>query len=116
MSLAERVAEVPEQFEYRNASTATLLKESGYLARPDDLKVADVENVLTRHQDLADRWFQRGHDQQLVGGWGLERCGGRWRVQSYGSGNAMLEKDRLHACAEFIVRYVGFIRLVLGRY
>jgi hypothetical protein len=27
-----------------------------------------------------------------------------------------VERDRLHACAEFIVRYVGFIRDVVMRH
>ena len=41
---------------------------------------------------------------------------GQYRVQSYASGRHLLEKRKLHAVAEFVVRYVGFIRDVLERY
>lgn len=115
-SLAERISEIPQAFERRDVSTATLLKESGYLESSGELKVADVEEVLSQDPELADRWWLRGHDQQLVGGWGLDRCENRYRVQSYGTGRHMLENDRLHATAEFIVRYVGFMGDVLHRH
>jgi hypothetical protein len=80
------------------------------------LKVEEVEDALRRHPSLADRWLERGQDQRLAGGWGIECDHGQYRVQSYASGRHLLEKRKLHAVAEFVVRYVGFIRDVLDRY
>ena len=111
--LAQKISEVPELYDKGDESTATLLKETGFLEAPDELRVDDVEEVLSQKPKLADRWLERGQDQRLVGGWGIEREHGQYRVQSFGSGMHMLEKDRLHATSEFIVRYVRFIGDVL---
>ncbi len=116
MTLAERVSEVPELYDRGNDSTARLLGKTGYLDRPQDLAVADVEQALTRHPELADRWLERGHDQRLTGGWGIECDHGQYRVQSYASGRHLLERKKLHAVAEFVVRYVGFIGDVLNHH
>lgn len=113
--LAERIIEVPELYERREASTATLLKETGFLEAPDALDVGDVEDALSQRPKLAEDWLKRGHDQQIVGGWGIERDHGQYRVQNFGSGMHMREPDRVHATAEFVVRYVRFIGDVLRR-
>lgn len=113
--LAEKISEVPELYEKRNDSTATLLKETGFLEAPGALNVGDIEAVLSQKPNLADRWLKRGHDQQIVGGWGIEREHGQYRVQNFGTGMHMREANRLHATAEFIVRYVRFIGDVLQR-
>ena len=116
MTLAEIISEVPEIYEQSDESTARLLAKTGYLDAPQALTVADVEQALERHPELADRWLERGHDQRLVGGWGIECDHGQYRVQSYASGRHLVEKKKLHAVAEFIVRYVAFIGDVLSRY
>lgn len=116
MSLAEKISEVPELYDRNNKSTACLLKDLGFLNSPEPLKVEEVEDALQRHPSLADRWLERGQDQRLAGGWGIECDHGQYRVQSYASGRHLLEKRKLHAVAEFVVRYVGFIRDVLDRY
>jgi hypothetical protein len=113
MTLAEKVSEVPELYDKTNKSTARLLKDLGALNEP--LKVEEVEDALRHHPSLADRWLERGQDQRLAGGWGIECEHGQYRVQSYASGRHLLEKKKLHAVAEFVVRYVGFIRDVLDR-
>ena len=115
MSLAEKVSEVPERFETENKSTARLLAESGFLDQPQSLKVEDVEQALAKRPGLADRWLKRGLDQNLSGGWGIQREHDQYRVQSFSSGRHLLERKKLHAVAEFIVRYVGFIREVFNR-
>jgi hypothetical protein len=116
MTLAETISAVPELYEEGNESTARLLLRSGYLDSPQTLTVEDVEDALRRDPALADRWLERGHDQRLAGGWGIECDHGEYRVQSYTSGRHLVEKKKLHAVAEFIVRYVGFIGDVLSRY
>jgi hypothetical protein len=116
MTLAERISEVPERYEKSNESTAHLLGQTGYLDAPSALKVEDIEQALARHPELADRWLERGHDQRLTGGWGIECDHGQYRVQSYANGRHLLERQKLHAVAEFIVRYVAFIGDVLRRY
>ena len=113
MTLAEKVSEVPELYDKTDKSTACLLKDLGALNEP--LKVEEVEDALQHHPSLADRWLERGQDQRLAGGWGIECEHGQYRVQSYASGRHLLEKKKLHAVAEFVVRYVGFIRDVLDR-
>jgi hypothetical protein len=40
----------------------------------------------------------------------------RNHFQSYANGRHLLERNKLHAVAEFIVRYVAFIADVLSRY
>jgi hypothetical protein len=116
MTLAERISEVPELYEEGNESTARLLSKSGYLDSPQALTVEDVERALSHRPELADRWLERGSDQRLVGGWGIECDQGQYRVQSYAGGRHLLERKKLHAVAEFIVRYVAFIGDVLSRH
>jgi hypothetical protein len=117
MNLAQRISEVPDIYANSNRSTAAILKETGYLERPQVLTVGDVEEALAQDPNLTELWLERGMDQRLAGGWGIERDHhGQYRIQSYASGRHLLEKDRLHACAEFIVRYVGFIGEVVRRH
>jgi hypothetical protein len=116
MTLAERISEVPELYEAGNESTARLLLNTGYLDQPQALTVEAVEEVLEQDPSLADRWLQRGHDQQLVGGWGIERDHDTYRVQSFASGRHLVDKKKTHAVAEFVVRYVAFIGDVLSRH
>ena len=116
MSLAEKISEMPELYERSDESTARLLLRSGYLDAPQALTVEDVELALGRHPELADRWLKRGHDQRLVGGWGIECDHGQYKVQSFSGGRALVDKKKLHAVAEFIVRYVRFIGDVLSRH
>jgi hypothetical protein len=116
MTLAECISEVPELYEEGNESTARLLSKSGYLDAPQALTVEDVERALSRRPELADRWLKRGNDQRLAGGWGIECDHGQYRVQSYDGGTYLLERKKLHAVAEFIVRYVAFIGDVLSRH
>jgi hypothetical protein len=116
MNLAQRISEVPDIYQHSNRSTAALLKETGYLEAPQALTVGDVEQALEQDPNLAELWLERGMDQRLAGGWGIECAHGQYRIQSYASGRHLLEKDRLHACAEFIVRYVGFIGEVVRRH
>jgi len=78
--------------------------------------VEEVEEALEHHPSRAD------------GGWSADTTS-CWRAdgvsnaimaniacKSYSSGRHLLEKKKLHAVAEFVVRYVGFIRAVLLRY
>jgi hypothetical protein len=113
-TLADKISEVPELYGRTDKSTACLLKDIGILNRPEPLKVEEVEEALRHHPDRADKWLARGHDQLLAGGWGIECDHGRYRIQSFSSGRHLLEQKKLHAVAEFVVRYVGFIRDVLN--
>ena len=116
MSLAQRVSEVPDAYEHGNLSTVRLLAQAGFLEKPHALTVSDVESALAEDPNLAELWLERGRDQRLAGGWGIEQDRGHYRVQNYSNGQYLVEQDRLHACAEFIVRYVGFIRQVVERH
>lgn len=116
MSLAQRISEVPDAYEHSNLSTAQLLAETGYLEKPLWLTVGDVEEALLEDPNLAEMWLERGRDQRLAGGWGIEHDHGHYRVRNYSSGQYLVEPDRMRACAEFIVRYVGFIREVVRRH
>jgi hypothetical protein len=113
-ALAEKISEVPELYDRTDKSTACLLKDIGILNRQEPLRVEEVEEALRHHPDRADKWLERGHDQLLAGGWGIECDHGRYRIQSFSSGRHLLEQKKLHAVAEFVVRYVGFIRDVLN--
>ena len=100
MTLAETISAVPELYEEGDESTARLLLRSGYLDQPQALTVEDVEDALRRNPDLADRWMERGHDQRLSGGWGIECDHGQYKVQSYAGDGGLVEKKKLHAFAK----------------
>jgi len=116
MTLAEQISAVPELYERGDESTARLLLGSGYLDSPQALTVEDVEAALRHDPDLADRWLERGHDQRLDGGWGIECDHGQYRVQSFANGRDLVDQSKLHAVAEFIVRYVAFVGDMLSRH
>jgi hypothetical protein len=116
MTLAQRVSEVPDAYEHSNLSTLRLLLDAGYLEEPQSLTVKDVQKALTEDPGLAELWLERGRDQRLAGGWGIEEDRGCYRVQNFSTGQSLLDRDRLRACAEFIVRYVGFIHEVVKRH
>ncbi len=117
MTLAERISEVPELYEEGNESTARLLSKSGYLDAPQALTVEDVEQALSRHPELADRWLERGRDQRLAGGWGIECDHGQYAgCKAMPAAVRWSSASKLHAVAEFIVRYVAFIGDVLSRH
>ena len=113
--LAEKVAHLPERFAESECSTARLLAETGYLDRPQDLKVEDLKQALEQEPGLTEGWLDRGHDQRLAGGWGIECDGDAYHVQSFGGGGELVEKDRVKATAEFAVRYVRVIAAVMRR-
>ena len=108
--LAKRIVEVPERYESGNESTAALLRQTGYLETPEALTVKEVERALEEEPRLAQKWLDRGSDQRLVGGWGIEHDdNGQYRVQNYADGKCLKDRNLFHACAEFIIRYIGFI-------
>ena len=115
--LAEKVAHLPERFEETDCSTARLLAETGYLDRPQDLKVEDLEEALAREPALIEAWLDRGHDQVLAGGWGLECDGEEYHVQSFNNegdgGGDLVVQSRVRATAEFAVRYLEVIAGVM---
>ena len=119
--LAEKVARLPERFEESDCSTARLLAETGYLERPQDLKAVDLEEALAREPALMEAWLNRGHDQMLAGGWGIECDGDTYRVQSFdhegdhGGGGELVVENRVKATAAFAVRYLEVIAAVMRR-
>lgn len=114
--LAEKVAHLPERFAETDCSTARLLAETGYLDRPQDLKVEDLAEVLAEEPALADAWLDRGHDQRLAGGWGIEREGDTYHVQSFDGGGELVMENRVKATAEFALRYLEVIAAVIRRH
>jgi hypothetical protein len=69
---------------------------------------------------LADLWLKRSRDQRIAGGWGIEQDHGVYRIHRFTSsgfsaGKPIVLRDRIRACAEFVVRYVSFIGEVLAR-
>jgi hypothetical protein len=113
--LAEKIINVPKLYEAGDRSTACLLKDVGFPDRHQALSVEEVETVLERDPRLADLWLKRSRDQRVAGGWGIERKGDVYRVVNFSDGRAMTVRGRVHACAEFVVRYVSFIGDVLAR-
>jgi hypothetical protein len=70
--LAERISCLPVAFETGHQSTASLVKESGFLEMSHALSASDVEQVLKREPRLAKLWLKRASDQRIAGGWGLD--------------------------------------------
>jgi hypothetical protein len=117
MSLAERIVHVPELYEAGTRSTAALLKDASLPEADQLLSTQQVEDALRREPELTDLWLERGGDQRLAGGWGIERDGnGAYRVQNFSNGKGLTERNRFRACAEFVVHYVSFIGDVLRRW
>jgi hypothetical protein len=113
--LAERITHLPKFYEAGEKSTATLLQEAG-LPDTGSLPAEEVEEVLRRDPDLTDLWLERGSDQRLARGWGIERdINGTYQLQNFSNGTSIIEHSRTRACAQFIVRYVGVIGDVLTR-
>ena len=114
--LAERVGHLPQAYEAGNKSTARLLLDAGLLEKHPALSVDEVEDVLRREPLLTDLWLKRAKDQRLGGGWSIDCGKDEYRVQNYADGKSVVVQGRLRACAEFIVRYVSFIGVVLARW
>jgi len=112
---ARQVSEVPLAYENSDRSTACLLKEAGLPAGEERLSVDEVTHVLEEEPRLADLWLERGADQRVGGGWGIECSGAEYTIKNFGDGRSFAVQNRLRACAEFLVRYVGHIRDVLAR-
>ena len=114
--LARRIAEIPERYEESSKSTACLLKDAGFPRARHEIAVEEVAAVLKAEPELIELWMERGADQRLGGGWGIEEEHQGYRIKSFGSGESRLIADRIHACAEFIVHYVGFIGETLAKW
>lgn len=115
LELAEKISEVPELYDEGNKSTARLLKEFGFPESRTSVTAEEIETVLKRRPRLADLWLARCHDQLLAGGWGIEHQDDHWRIQNFSDRRHLDVKDRIRACAEFVVRYVGFIGEIQAR-
>lgn len=115
LELAEKVSEVPKLYEEGNKSTARLLRDFGFPGTRNGLTADEVEAVLRRRPRLADLWLKRCHDQLIAGGWSIDREEDHWRIQNFSDHRHVEVGDRLRACAEFVVRYVGFIGEVQAR-
>jgi hypothetical protein len=107
--LAQNIGHLPEKYDRENKSTAALLKEAGFLEPRAEVSVAEIEQLLRDEPDLVRLWLGRGGDQRFAGGWGIEHIGREYRVLNFGDGRSITFRDRMQACAEFVVRYVGFI-------
>jgi hypothetical protein len=114
-AIAEKVSRVPEAYAGGEKSTAMLLREAGFPKAQAQLKVDDLEEALREKPMLVDLWMRRAKDQRLVGGWGLEKCDGEYRVTGYAQQGLIVVRDRTRAIAEFIARYVAFMNDVLAR-
>lgn len=113
--LALKVCKLPLQYQREQKSTARLLEDAGFPEVRHDLLVVDVEQALETNPELVELWLDRAEDQRLAGGWGLKCEGHTYRIQKFNGGESIVVKDRLRACAEFIVRYTNFIGEVQAR-
>jgi len=109
LELAEKVSEVAKLFEEGDKSTARLLRDVGFPDKRKEVSADEIETVLKRRPRLTDLWLRRCRDQRLAGGWGIERDKDHWRIQNFSDHRHLEVKDRIRACAEFVVRYVAFI-------
>jgi hypothetical protein len=115
LDLARQVSEVPKLYEEGNKSTARLLREFGFPEQRTSITVEDVEIALNRDPQLTDLWLRRSHDQLIAGGWSIDQEDDHWRIQNLSEHSCLDVKDRIRACAEFVVRYVAFIGDVQAR-
>ena len=115
LELAEKISEVPKLYVEGNKSTARLLEEVGFPEKRGCVTAEEIETVLKRRPHLAELWLARCHDQLLAGGWGIEHRDDHWRIQNFSDSRHLDVKDRIRACAEFVVRYVGFIGDIQAR-
>ncbi len=97
--IAEQVTEVPERFESSDRSTACLLEDAGFPELRQDVSVEDVLEVLKEKPELIDMWLERGQDQRLAGGWGIECEGESYRIQCYSGDEHLVVKDKARAVA-----------------
>lgn len=113
--LAQDITEVPLDFEARNRSTACLLKDAGFPDLRGAVTADEVRAVLRAEPELIDLWLERGDDQRLARGWGLQRHGSGYCLVDFATGDVQTFDDSLEVIAQFIVRYVGRIGDVMAR-
>ena len=114
--IAERIVHLPENYEHGNRSTATLIRDSGLLEKPEELQPETVEEILRDEPELTESWLKRWGDQRIAGGWVMDCEGKSYRLKNFASGRSVLITDKFHAIAEFIVRYVRRIQDVVVKY
>ena len=107
--IARKIGHIPEQYESGNNSTALLLDAAGPPDRRAEVSVEEMEQVLRDAPDLTRLWLRRGGDQRFSGGWGIEHTGRDYKLLNFGDGRSQSFRDRVRACAEFVVHYVRFI-------
>jgi hypothetical protein len=114
--LAERIGHLPQAYDASECSTATLIKQAGYLESPDGLDVEGMEEILHDEPGLIEDWLKRWGDQRIAGGWVMDCEGKAYRLKNFDSGKSFLIEEKEKAFAEFIVRYVRRIGRVIAKY
>jgi hypothetical protein len=115
-AIADRICHLPEEYDRCDRSTASLIGDSGLVEAPDALAPAEVEDILKEEPKLLDLWLRRGGDQRITGGWVIDCEDGQYRLKNFETGRSSLIADKFKACAEFIVRYVSRIGVVIRKY
>ena len=91
------------------------MRKKGKVTTPGSRIRANVLDVLKEKPELIDMWLERGQDQRLAGGWGIECEGDSYRIQCYSGDQHLVVKDKARAVAEFVVRYTRLIGDVQAR-
>ena len=86
-----------------------LIEDSGYSIERNTLNRTTIISVLTESPKLVHDWWLWSGDQRWPEGWCLDECNGQYSVYYYPEGENLRFTDRLHACAEYIVRVIHWI-------
>jgi len=123
VSLSEIVSaiiQIPRQhYELGNVSMYSLMAESGYLDSPQGISEEAILQGLQEHPEFISDWKTYSEDKRTTGWYFMEPSHGRYGIGFISSG----EKDRIEpiqytdearACAAFIVRELGHIRVAVA--
>ena len=115
-SVVENICHLPEVLEKTDISTAAIITQSGLLDHMEELDTRSVRDALAAEPQLVNKWLDRRTDQIPFGGWKIEHEANGFVIRNFASGSTMFVRDKLQACAEFIVRYVALLLTLIAKY
>jgi hypothetical protein len=101
----DRICRLPTDFHRGSKSAHQLVHEAGI--ERSSLSAASVASVLRSNPTLVDEWLRWSEDQRSTSGYYFLEEQGQYVVGRHPGGEFAAFDDRIAACAEFIVKWVG---------
>ena len=106
--IVKRICYLPVDFHrLRTVSAIQLLRDSGYLNKPENITNEMVEAFLRDHPELVTQWLNWSADKRVSSGWYFLHEKGKYVVGYYPKGKKKIYSDPNKGCAEFILLEVN---------